>query len=187
MKPPLGGARRGIVWLVVAAAGLALLACDKPDATKSDSPSETDPPSEVKVPVDPSRKVPEPAAKTPEPAAKTPEPVAIVPEVTEPEGVEDPAPSQPERAEIDPRREFIYIDEITGEERVLPIEFKEYPEWGLFQYADQVVRHNEEQMKLYAGDPAQVAILSANVEEFTAKKAEALAAMEKRKADSGAK
>ena len=153
-----------VVWLIAAASGLVLLACDRQEETKV-VPAIDPPASGVNVPVRPSVEPP----------------VADTPKVEEPETVEEPVAETPnEIDEIDESREFIYVDEMTGEERKMPIEFKSYPEWGPYRYADQVVRHNREQIKLNAGDPAKVKEFSAKIEEFTAMKADAYQEMERR-------
>jgi len=157
------------VWLLAAASGVMLVACDKQE-TKANSPIDEAPPSNVSVPV----------SSTLEP------PVTKPAEIDEPEIIETPEVVEVETPEVevvDESSEFVYVDEMTGEERNLPVEFKNYPEWGLFQYSDQVVRHNREQMNLHAGDPAKVKEFSEKIDEFTAKKTEAYQAMEQRKAE----
>jgi len=146
------------------AAGLLLLACESRESPAPDASGEGASTSNtnVYVPPTPLSESPKPGAadsQTPEPAGKGP--VAAT-------------------GEFDASREFLYVDESTGEERRIPLAFKSYPEWGPFVYNDQLVRHHTAQMDEHGDDPAVAKEHADKVAEFAAKKTEAFEAMENR-------
>lgn len=119
----------------------------------------------------------------PAPSAPSPTPIPTLAVEPEPAPAPDPEPAkEPDPAptpELPTREETAYVEEF-GTPRDIPAEFKEYPEWGVFVYNDQLLRMYQERIDNSGGNADEVSKLNAQMSDASAAKDKAYDAMSER-------